>query len=102
VGFYAGLACLSTKHFSDVVKQETGHTAAYWIHRQVVVEAKMLLHMRRDLTVQAISYMLGFDEQATFSRYFRRETGLSPSEFRSTDNSGGDEKRRECFAKNEK
>ena len=42
----------------------------------------MLLHMRHDLTVQAISDMLGFDEQATFSRYFRRETGLSPSEFR--------------------
>ena len=84
VGFYAAQACLSTKYFSDVVKQETGHTAAYWIHRQVVVEAKMLLHIRHDLTVQAISDMLGFDEQAAFSRYFRRETGLSPSEFRST------------------
>ena len=84
VGFYAAQACLSTKYFSDVVKQETGHTAAYWIHRQVVVEAKMLLHIRHDLTVQAISDMLGFDEQAAFSRYFRRETGLSPSECRST------------------
>ena len=102
VGFYAAQACLSTKHFSDVVKQETGHTAASWIHQQVIVEAKMLLHMRHDLTVQAISDMLGFDEQATFSRYFRRETGLSPSEFRSTDNSGGDEKRRECFVAKEK
>jgi AraC-like DNA-binding protein len=58
--------------------------------------------MRHDLTVQAISDMLGFDEQATFSRYFRRETGLSPSEFRSTDNGGGDEKRRECFVTKEK
>ena len=42
----------------------------------------MLLHMRHDLSVQAIAYMLGFSEQAAFSRYFRRETGLSPSEFR--------------------
>lgn len=82
VGYYAAQACLSTKHFSTIIKQETGHTAAYWIHRQVIVEAKMLLHMRHDLTVQAISDMLGFDEQATFSRYFRRETGLSPTEFR--------------------
>lgn len=85
VGYYAALACLSTKHFSAVVKQETGHTAAYWIHRQVVVEAKMLLHMRRDLSVQAIADMLGFDEQATFSRYFRRETGMSPTEFRNSE-----------------
>ena len=82
VSFYAEKACLSTKHFSAVVKQETGRTAAYWIHRQVVVEAKMLLHIRHDLSVQAIADMLGFEEQATFSRYFRRETGLSPTEFR--------------------
>lgn len=82
VGFYAAQACLSTKHFSAVVKQETGHTAAYWIHHQVVSEAKMLLHIRHDLSVQAIADLMGFEEQATFSRYFRRETGLSPTEFR--------------------
>lgn len=82
VGFYAEQACLSPKHFSTVIKDETGHTAAHWIHLQVVAEAKMLLHMRRDLSVQAIADKLGFDEQATFSRYFRRETGISPSEFR--------------------
>jgi len=82
VGFYAGKASLSPKHFSAVIKQETGYTAAHWIHMQVIVEAKMLLHMRRDLSVQAIADMLGFDEQATFSRYFRRETGISPTEFR--------------------
>ena len=82
VGFYAAQACLSTKHFSAVVKQETGYTAAYWIHHQVVVEAKMLLHIRHDLSVQAVADLLGFEDQATFSRYFRRETGLSPTEFR--------------------
>lgn len=82
VGFYAAQACLSTKHFSAVVKQETEHTAAYWIHHQVVVEAKMLLHIRHDLTVQTVADLLGFEDQATFSRYFRRETGLSPTEFR--------------------
>lgn len=84
VGFYAAQACLSTKHFSAVVKQETGHTAAYWIHHQVVAEAKMLLHIRHDLTVQAVADLLGFEDQATFSRYFRRETGLSPTVFRTT------------------
>ena len=42
----------------------------------------MLLHMRHDLNVQAIADMLGFNEQASFSRYFHRETGMSPTEFR--------------------
>ena len=85
VGFYAEQACLSTKHFSAVVKQETGHTASYWIHHHIAVEAKMLLHVRRDLSVQAIADLLGFEDQATFSRYFRRETGMSPTVFREKD-----------------
>ena len=82
VGFYAGQMCLSAKHFSTVIKVETGHTAAYWIHKQVISEAQRLLLSRHDLAVQAIADMLGFDEQATFSRYFRRETGMSPTDFR--------------------
>lgn len=82
VAFYAEKACLSTKHFSAVIKQETGYTAAYWIHSHIVAEAKMLLHMRHDLNMQTIADMLGFNEQASFSRYFHRETGMSPTEFR--------------------
>lgn len=83
VGFYAAKVCLTPKHFSTVIRQETGHTAAWWIHRQVVSEAKNLLTMRPDLNIQAIADQLGFADQATFSRYFHRETGLYPTEFRS-------------------
>lgn len=82
VGFYAAKVCLTPKHFSTVVRQETGHTAAWWIHRQVVSEAKNLLTMRPDLNIQAIADQLAFADQATFSRYFHRETGISPTEFR--------------------
>ena len=82
VGFYAAKVCLTPKHFSTVVRQETGHTAAWWIHRQVVSEAKNLLTMRPDLNIQAVADQLGFADQATFSRYFHRETGLYPTEFR--------------------
>jgi len=82
VAFYAEKACLSPKHFSTVIRQETGHTAAWWIHSHVVAEAKALLQLRRDLNIQAVADQLGFADQATFSRYFHRETGLYPTEFR--------------------
>ncbi len=82
VQFYAQLAGLTPKHFSSSIKKETGHTAAHWIHSHVVAEAKTLLRLRRDIPVQTIAGMIGFDEQATFSRYFKRETGLSPKEYR--------------------
>ena len=82
IGFYAQLACLTPKYFSSVIQQETGHTATYWIRTKIVAEAKMLLHVRHDLSVQAIADMLGFEEHAPFSRYFKRETGMSPSAFR--------------------
>lgn len=84
VAFYAEKACLSPKHFSTVIRQETGHTAAWWIHSHVVAEAKALLQLRRDLTIQAVADQLGFADQATFSRYFHRETGLYPTEYRSS------------------
>ena len=82
VGFYAEKACLSPKHFSTVISQETGHTASWWIHSHVVAEAKALLQLRRDLNIQTVADQLGFTDQATFSRYFHRETGLYPTEFR--------------------
>ncbi len=82
VGFYAAQACLSPKHFSTVIHHETGHTAAWWIHSHVVAEAKALLQLRRDLNIQTVADMLGFADQATFSRYFHRETGLYPTEYR--------------------
>ena len=85
VGFYAEKAFITPKYFSALVKQETGYNANYWIRVKIITEAKMLLHVRRDLSIQAIAEMLGFGEQASFSRYFKRETGMSPTEFRELD-----------------
>lgn len=82
VRFYADLMHLTPKHFAAVIKQHTGVTASEWISRYVVMQAKMLLRHQQQMTIQEIAHQLGFPDQAAFSRYFKSNAGLSPSEFR--------------------
>ena len=82
VEFYANLFCLSPKYFSTSVKRETGHSANYWIQQHVIHISKTLLRTEHKMTLQEISENIGFPDLATFSRYFKRATGISPSEYR--------------------
>jgi len=93
VDFYAKKFCLSPKHFSTVVRQETGMPAAHWIHQIIVFKAKIVLQYEPAATIQDISYRLGFKDQTSFSRYFKRETGLTPSEYRQMVKAGSSIKR---------
>lgn len=83
MAFYAKLLCVSPKHFSQVIKTETGISANKWISTYVILQAKSLMDSRRDLTIQQIASELGFTEQASFSRFFKGQAGISPTEYRS-------------------
>ena len=84
VQYYARLFHLTPKYFSKVVQQQTGHTAGYWIQHYVVIRAKQILTYEPDTSVQAIADRFNFPDQASFCRYFKRSTGLSPSQYRAT------------------
>ena len=53
-----------------------------WIDRYVALQAKAMLQQQRHLTIQQVADRLGFTEQASFSRFFKTKTGLSPTEYR--------------------
>ncbi|WP_118972949.1 helix-turn-helix domain-containing protein [Taibaiella koreensis] len=72
---------LSPRYLSDLLKQETGKTAIELIHIFLIKEAKNRL--RSDVQrVSEIAYELGFDDPSYFSRLFKKETGVTPNQFK--------------------
>ena len=79
--FYSDLLCITPRYLSRVVKECTGASAAEWIERAVVLEARALLKST-NMTVQQISDELNFPSQTFFGKYFKRRVGMSPKEYR--------------------
>ena len=81
VRFYADRLNVSTSYLAQVTKRISGQAPKAIIDERIINEAKRLL-TSTSLTVQEISYKLGFTSQAHFTKYFKKLTGLPPSEFR--------------------
>lgn len=79
--FYAGKLCITPKHLSKVVRQTGGKPANDWIDDRVTLEAKALLKST-NMTVEQISDELNFPSQSFFGKYFKRVTGMSPSDYK--------------------
>ena len=80
VKYMADQLNISPKYLSDLLKQETGKTALELIHLYVVSEAKNML-VEGNRSVAEIAYELGFENPPYFSRMFKKEVGMSPSQF---------------------
>ena len=78
---YASMMAITPGHLNDTVKKLTGKSANQLIHSQLAKQASMCL-LRSDKSIAELSYLLGFDDSAYFSRFYRSQTGKSPTEFR--------------------
>ena len=78
---YAGQLGVSVNHLNKTVKAATGYTPGQLIRQEVILEAKRLFQ-HTDLTATEIGYRLGFDDPSYFGRFFKREVGVSPGQFR--------------------
>jgi len=79
--FYAQAAGISENYLNRQVRQATGHSVGQWIDNARLVRAKRLL-ADTSLPIIEVATAVGLEDQSYFSRFFRRETGLTPSEFR--------------------
>jgi AraC-like DNA-binding protein len=81
VGAYAERLHISAGHLSEVVKAQTGRPAIKHLHERLVLEARrLLLHSQQPL--KEIAYDLGFQDASYFNRFFKREAGTTPAEYR--------------------
>lgn len=81
--YYAEQLGVTPKHLSRTVKAQTGYSAASWIERFLILEAKILLKST-NLTVQQISDNLNFPTQSFFGKYFKKNVGVSPKFYRNS------------------
>ena len=81
VQYYADKLCITPKYLTIVTRQISGSSAANWITRSVILNAKALLSSTQ-LTIQQVSNKLNFPNPSFFGQYFLRHTGMTPKEFR--------------------
>lgn len=78
---YAEMIGVTPSHLTQTVKMLTGKTSSQMIKAKQMLEIKRLL-AHTNLSVSEIASQLNFEDQSYFTKFFKRETGLTPLQFR--------------------
>lgn len=81
VKYFADSVHLSANYFGDLIKKETGKSAQEYIHFKLIEQAKNLI-VQSNKTMSEIAYQLGFAYPQHFGRLFKKQTGVTPNEYR--------------------
>lgn len=81
IPFYSGRLGVSPKYLNDIVKEKTQITANDYIDKVTVTECKALLSST-EMSIQRISMLMNFSSYSGFGKFFKRMTGMSPTEYR--------------------
>jgi len=80
---YASMMGVSVVQLRAACAAATGHSPTKMIHARIITEAKRNL-IFGEMAIEQIAFGLGFSDAAYFTRFFRREVGEAPSQFRLT------------------
>lgn len=81
VMFYANELYMTHGNLTRIMTHASGKSPLKWIHDALLAEAKTLLQ-KPDISIQQIAEELHFGNQSSFSKFFKKHTGLTPTEFR--------------------
>ena len=77
IPFYASQLHVTPHHLSAIIRKASGHSVMYWVNRATIQEAKLLLKTNDALGYE-IADQLHFPSASAFSKFFKRETGMTP------------------------
>ncbi len=79
VNYYADKIGITTRKLNEIVVAKAVLNVSKMIHKQIILEAKRLLNS--GIASKEIAYELNFDDPAHFSKFFKNQTGMSPTDF---------------------
>nr|WP_315030196.1 helix-turn-helix domain-containing protein [uncultured Chryseobacterium sp.] len=79
--FYSFKMGISEKRINQILKEKMGKTLTQLLHERVALEADRLL-IAGELTIKEIAFHLNFDDPAYFSRFYKKQTGQTPENFK--------------------
>ncbi|MCM1490620.1 MAG: AraC family transcriptional regulator [Muribaculum sp.] len=81
VEYYADRLCITVNYLNKVSHAALGVSARKYVQGRIIAEAKNLLSITR-MNVSQVADMLGFESSNYFIRFFRKQTGLTPGEYK--------------------
>lgn len=79
VQYCAEKLCMSSNYFGDMIKKTTGDTASNYIRQYIIQRAKNELATGE--SIARVAYGLGFEYPQHLSRMFKKQTGMTPSDY---------------------
>lgn len=89
VSEYASSLHVSPNYLNRIVKKISGFTARYHIFQTIVLEAKRQA-IYTGLSMKEIAYLLGFNDYAHFSKFFKNNSGMNFSHYKKIGRHGED------------
>ena len=81
VSFYAGKLCVTAKYLGIIAKEVSGKPVSQLINDAVTLDAKSQLR-NTNQTISQISDSLNFPNPSSFCKYFKKNAGVTPKEYR--------------------